>query len=263
MNRICNICYYTNYNITNTKSEDNEGGNQGGSSTPSTPSNPTPSTPVVKPTLNKEDHVAFMQGYTDGTFGPTKNMTRGEVATMFARLLTEKMDADKTYTNTFTDVPADMWCYNYIGYMQQFGIITGYPDGSFRPEAPITRSEFAAIACRFEELTEGTKTFSDVPETHWAAKYISYAAERGWVTGYTDGTFKPDANITREEVVAVTCRLLERNADADYINTNYEDLTKTYSDVKKEDWSFLYIMEASNGHDYTKNDGVETWVDLH
>ena len=122
----------------------------GGSSTPSTPSNPTPSTPVVKPTLNKEDHVAFMQGYTDGTFGPTKNMTRGEVATMFARLLTEKMDADKTYTNTFTDVPADMWCYNYIGYMQQFGIITGYPDGSFRPEAPITRSEFAAIACRFE-----------------------------------------------------------------------------------------------------------------
>jgi len=224
-----------------------------------TPSDPTPSTP---PTLNKEDHIAFMQGYTDGTFGPTKNMTRGEVATMFARLLTEKMEADKTYTNTFTDVPSDMWCYNYIGYMQQFGIIKGYPDGTFRPEAPISRAEFAAIACRFEELTEGTKTFSDVPETHWAAKYISYAAERGWVTGYTDGTFKPDANITREEVVAVTCRLLERNADADYINTNYEDLTKTYSDVEKDDWSFLYIMEASNGHDYTKNDGVETWVDL-
>ena len=208
--------------------------------------------------LNRTDHFAFLVGYTDGTFGPERNMTRAEVTTMFARLLTEQIEADKTYSNTFSDVPKGYWAANYIGYMQQFGIITGYSDGSFRPDAPVTRAEFAAIASRFEKLTEGSKSFTDVPDTYWAARYINFAATRGWVTGYSDGTFKPENPITRAEVAAVTCRLLERSADQSYIRSHLKEL-RTFSDVTESHWAYWYAMEAANGHDYTKSGGNENW----
>ena len=208
--------------------------------------------------LNRTDHFAFLVGYTDGTFGPERNMTRAEVTTMFARLLTEQIEADKTYSNTFSDVPKGYWAANYIGYMQQFGIITGYSDGSFRPDAPVTRAEFAAIASRFEKLTEGSKSFADVPDTYWAARYINFAATRGWVTGYSDGTFKPENTITRAEVAAVTCRLLERSADQSYIRSHLKEL-RTFSDVTESHWAYWYAMEAANGHDYTKSGGSENW----
>ena len=208
--------------------------------------------------LNRTDHFAFLVGYTDGTFGPERNMTRAEVTTMFARLLTEQIEADKTYSNTFSDVPKGYWAANYIGYMQQFGIITGYSDGSFRPDAPVTRAEFAAIASRFEKLTEGSKSFADVPDTYWAARYINFAATRGWVTGYSDGTFKPENTITRAEVAAVTCRLLERSADQNYIRSHLKEL-RTFSDVTESHWAYWYAMEAANGHDYTKSGSSENW----
>lgn len=208
--------------------------------------------------LNRTDHFAFLVGYTDGTFGPERNMTRAEVTTMFARLLTEQIEADKTYSNTFSDVPKGYWAANYIGYMQQFGIITGYSDGSFRPDAPVTRAEFAAIASRFEKLTEGSKSFADVPDTYWAARYINFAATRGWVTGYSDGTFKPENTITRAEVAAVTCRLLERSADQSYIRSHLKEL-RTFSDVTESHWAYWYAMEAANGHDYSKSGGSENW----
>ena len=208
--------------------------------------------------LNRTDHFAFLVGYTDGTFGPERNMTRAEVTTMFARLLTEQIEADKTYSNTFTDVPKGYWAANYIGYMQQFGIITGYSDGSFRPDAPVTRAEFATIASRFEKLTEGSKSFTDVSDTYWAARYINFAATRGWVTGYSDGTFKPENTITRAEVAAVTCRLLERSADQSYIRSHLKEL-RTFSDVTESHWAYWYAMEAANGHDYTKSGGSENW----
>ena len=208
--------------------------------------------------LNRTDHFAFLVGYTDGTFGPERNMTRAEVTTMFARLLTEQIEADKTYSNTFSDVPKGYWAANYIGYMQQFGIITGYSDGSFRPDAPVTRAEFAAIASRFEKLTEGSKSFADVPDTYWAARYINFAATRGWVTGYSDGTFKPENTITRAEVAAVTCRLLERSADQNYIRSHLNEL-RTFSDMTESHWAYWYAMEAANGHDYTKSGGSENW----
>lgn len=208
--------------------------------------------------LNRTDHFAFLVGYTGGTFGPERNMTRAEVTTMFARLLTEQIEADKTYSNTFSDVPKGYWAANYIGYMQQFGIITGYSDGSFRPDAPVTRAEFAAIASRFEKLTEGSKSFADVPDTYWAARYINFAATRGWVTGYSDGTFKPENTITRAEVAAVTCRLLERSADQNYIRSHLKEL-RTFSDVTESHWAYWYAMEAANGHDYTKSGGSENW----
>lgn len=208
--------------------------------------------------LNRTDHLAFLSGYANGTFGPDRNMTRAEVTTMFARLLTEKMAADQTYSNTFSDVAKSHWAANYIGYMQQFGIITGYADGSFRPDASVTRAEFAAIASRFEKLTEGTKSFSDVPSSHWAAKYINFAATRGWVNGYADGTFQPNNSITRAEVAAVTCRLLERNADQSYIRSHLSEL-RAFTDVNESHWAYWYTMEAANGHDYTKSGSSETW----
>lgn len=208
--------------------------------------------------LNRTDHFAFLVGYTDGTFGPERNMTRAEVTTMFARPLTEQIEADKTYSNTFSDVPKGYWAANYIGYMQQFGVITGYSDGSFRPDAPVTRAEFAAIASRFEKLTEGSKSFTDVSDTYWAARYINFAATRGWVTGYSDGTFKPENTITRAEVAAVTCRLLERSADQSYIRSHLKEL-RTFSDVTESHWAYWYAMEAANGHDYTKSGGSESW----
>ena len=208
--------------------------------------------------LNRTDHLAFLSGYANGTFEPDRNMTRAEVTTMFARLLTEKMAADQTYSNTFSDVAKSHWAANYIGYMQQFGIITGYADGSFRPDASVTRAEFAAIASRFERLTEGTKSFSDVPSSHWAAKYINFADTRGWVNGYADGTFRPNNSITRAEVAAVTCRLLERNADQSYIRSHLSEL-RAFTDVSESHWAYWYTMEAANGHDYTKSGSSETW----
>ena len=208
--------------------------------------------------LNRRDHTAFLVGYAEGTFGPERNMTRAEVTTMFARLLTEQIEADKTYSSTFNDVAKDCWAANYIGYMQQFGIVTGYTDGSFRPNAPVTRAEFAAIASRFEKLTQGSKSFTDVPDTHWAVKYINFAATRGWVTGYADGTFKPEHSITRAEVAAVTCRLLERSADQTYIRSHIGEL-RTFADVIESHWAYWYTMEAANGHDYTKSGGSENW----
>ena len=208
--------------------------------------------------LNRRDHTAFLVGYAEGTFGPERNMTRAEVTTMFARLLTEQIEADKTYSSTFNDVAKNCWAANYIGYMQQFGIVTGYTDGSFRPNAPVTRAEFAAIASRFEKLTQGSKSFTDVPDTHWAVKYINFAATRGWVTGYADGTFKPEHSITRAEVAAVTCRLLERSADQTYIRSHIGKL-RTFADVTESHWAYWYTMEAANGHDYTKSGGSENW----
>lgn len=212
--------------------------------------------------LNRRDHTAFLVGYAEGTFGPERDMTRAEVTTMFARLLTEQIEADKTYSNTFNDVAKDCWAANYIGYMQQFGIVTGYEDGSFRPDAPVTRAEFAAIASRFEKLTQGSANFTDVPDTHWAVRYINFAATRGWVTGYEDGSFKPEHSITRAEVAAVTCRLLERSADQTYIRSHIGEL-RTFADVTESHWAYWYAMEAANGHDYTKSGGSENWSRTH
>ena len=211
-------------------------------------------------TLNKTDHFAFLKGYPGGGFAPGKNMSRAEVTTMFARLLTEQMEANKSYPASFSDVTSAHWAANYIGYMEQFGIVRGYSDGTFRPNAPITRAEFAAICCRFEQLTDGTATFTDVPASHWAAKSIAYAATRGWVTGYADGTFKPGNNITRAEVAAVTCRLLERNADKEYIRAHLKELPRVFADMNEQHWAYWYAMEAANGHDYTKSGNTETWL---
>ena len=160
----------------------------------------------------------------------------------------------------FTDISTSTWCYKYVTELASANVISGYSNGTFRPNAPITRAEFAAICCRFEQLTDGAAAFTDVPASHWAAKSIAYAATRGWVTGYADGTFKPGNNITRAEVAAVTCRLLERNADKEYIRAHLKELPRVFADMNEQHWAYWYVMEAANGHDYTKSGNTETWL---
>lgn len=214
------------------------------------------------PPLDRDNHFAYMIGYPDKTFRPEANMTRAEATVMFSRLLLRSIDVDKTYTNSFTDVKNTEWYYNAIGYMEQFGIIKGYTDGTFKPDAPITRAEFAAISSRFDKLTTGNQNvYSDVPNNHWAKEYISFATTKGWVTGYPDGTFKPDNKITRSEVVTVTNRILERVCDENYVENN-TSLIKHFKDLTNSHWAYYNICEAANGHEYIKYSGKETWTQL-
>lgn len=212
------------------------------------------------PTLEKKDHFAFMRGDQAGAFRPDDNLTRAEAAQIFYNLLTDKTPGDKAVS--FPDVPAGVWYAKAANVLASYGIIKGLPDGTFGPERSISRAEFAALACRFDELTTGTATFSDVDESHWAYQYIAFAAEKGWVTGYTDGTFRPGNNITRCEVVALICRVLERSPDKNYIGKHSDEL-KLFPDVAASHWAYHYIVEATNGHNYTKDSkGNETWSSL-
>lgn len=215
------------------------------------------------PTLNKDDHFAFMQGYPGGRFGPEQNMTRAEAVVMFARLLSESMDMDKNHRNNYyPDVNSATWYANEIGYMQTLGVLADYSrDGNFRPDDYVTRAEFATLAAHFDnlELTD-TNNFSDVADNHWAVRYINSAAKKGWITGYPGGTFKPEANITRAEVVTLVGRILGRSADSEYLNSNASTLPRVYKDITSAHWAYLAVMEASTGHDYiTEKDG-EHWT---
>ncbi len=213
--------------------------------------------------LDKENHIAYMNGVGDGKFAPDKNMTRAEVVVMFSRLMVEKMDDEMTYTATFTDITGDEWYANAIGYLQQFDIVGGYVDGTFRPNQPITRAEFATIASRFETFVKSdTNNFSDVADDYWALPYINSVAEQGFVNGYPDGTFKPMQNITRAEAVTVVNNMLERTADEAFIADNMAELT-TFVDVDSEHWAYYQILEASNGHEHAMSEGKETWTELH
>lgn len=213
------------------------------------------------PTLNKEDHFAYMSGYLDGTFKPNQNITRAEVAVMFSRLIDEDFDSDNYETTSFLDVAEDEWYSDRIGYIESLGIINGYPDSTFRPNAPITRAEFATIASNFDNLKEtGDVYFSDLPDSHWAKNFVEMAYNRGWISGYPDGTIKPDRYITRAEVVSVVNRMLEREADTSYISFNEDDI-KNFTDVDASHWAYYDIMEACNGH-YYEMDDAEIWTSL-
>ncbi len=167
--------------------------------------------------LNRKDHYQYMQGYEDETFRAENPMTREEVATIFSRLLVNRPTAGRIYDHRFTDLEAGRWSATAISYMNEQGLIKGYEDGTFKPAQNITRAEFAAMATRFAELAQGHKTFTDLPETHWAYDLVSRAATAGWIMGYPDGSFQPEAPITRAEVVTITNRMLNRFADEEYV----------------------------------------------
>lgn len=207
------------------------------------------------------DHIAYIKGYPDGGVHPTANITRAEVSAIFYRLLSD--DARSVYTtniHNFTDVH-NSWASTEISTLTNAGILKGYTDGSFRPDAAITRAEFAAIAARFDKLSGGNKTFSDVPTDHWAYAAITSAAEKGWVNGYSDGTFRPDNAITRAEVVKITNAVLMRTCDKDYVADNLSKLI-SYNDLTSAYWAYYDVLEASNAHDYKVVNDAEIWINL-
>ena len=202
------------------------------------------------PALNKDDHVAYIIGYEDGTVRPNGRITRAEVATIFFRLLTDDTRAHYwSQTNSYSDVHSGDWFNNAVSTMSAAGIITGYPDGTFRPNAPITRAEFAAIVARFsDQSAKYLGTFSDVSYTHWASSSIALAAKFGWVTGYEDNTFKPDQSITRAEAMTITNRILERAVEEDHM---LPDMV-TWTDNRPDAWYYEAVQEATNSHTYAR-----------
>ena len=227
---------------------------------------PTPGTSEPVPDdglLNKKDHKAYMFGYPDGNFLPERNMTREEATAMFARLLKDYPRERRNYTIPFNDVAESDWSQQAIGFMLEKGMIKGYEDGSFKPKAAISRAEFAAMAARFDKLVAGTgNPFSDVPATHWAQGAIDSAAAKGWVTGYPDGSFKPERKITRAEVVNITNKMLDRFADKNFVRSHLSEMIQ-FKDLTEADWAYFPIMEATNGHDYTRKAAQEeNWIRL-
>lgn len=209
--------------------------------------------------LNKTDHFAYVIGYPDGTVHPNGQITRAEVATIFFRLLRDEVrDGAFTTSNSYSDVAYGKWYNNPISTMSALGIITGYPDGTFKPNKPITRAEFAAIAARFDETQSGkSATFSDVIG-HWAAKEIGIAYYNDWIKGYPDGTFKPDQNITRAEAMTLINRVLERKPEspADLLT----NMNKWTDNLDTSKWYYLDVQEATNSHGYTrKTFNYELW----
>lgn len=215
------------------------------------------------PELNKVDHFNYMNGYQDGTIKPLNNITREEVASIFYRMLTD--DSRKifdTQNQDFSDINADRWSVGAIATLANAGIITGNSDGTFAATKPITRAEFAVVASRFDTLEENTDgiTFSDI-SGNWAEKYIKSAVKKGWITGYSDGTFKPNQYITRAEAMALINRVLDRRVEA----TGLVDGYKTFSDVKPTDWYYYQVIEATNNHDYAQRNSMsdtEIWTKI-
>ena len=217
-----------------------------------------------QPTLNTQDHDAYLLGYEDGTVRPEGSITRAEVATIFFRLLTdESRDKFWSQTNDYTDVPADAWYNNAVSTLSNAGILDGYEDGTFRPDGNITRAEFATITARFLEAGyDGGNRFPDI-DGHWAAEYINEAANAGIVDGYEDGTFRPQQNITRAEAVTMVNRTVDRHPDADHLLDNMI----TWPDNPESAWYYAQIQEATNAHAYTMHTDqedapYEIWTEL-
>lgn len=257
--------------VTDQKREPQEGltviikGDLGQKETGETDENGKLTVPAV---VESEYHGAYVVGYTDGTFGPDRDMTRSEAATIFARLLAQRNGERITAPTktTFPDVPTDAWYAGYVSYLARYGIAVGYTDGLFHGDEPITRAEFTAMAVRFFDaygdgnpaIMEEYGGFWDVSPGHWAAGYIADAARYGWVVGYGDGTFHADDEITRAEVVTIVNRLLGREADQEYIADHPRGLV-LFPDVSKSYWAYYDILEAANGHTASMQD-AETWL---
>jgi uncharacterized repeat protein (TIGR02543 family) len=242
---------------------------------PVTPEVPEPSVPkTAAPTaaktvetatatpeeLNSADHIAYVIGYTDGTVQPEASITRAEAATMLYRLLTEERRAAlNTTQNVFSDVSADAWYAEAVNAMAQGGYINGYPDGSFRPNANITRAEFVAMVVRFLDEAETTGTFTDVQPGYWAYAAITRAAAAGWIDGYPDGTFGPTLEITRAEAMRILNRVLNRGVNE---NSELLDFRKWPDNADADAWYYYDVIEATNGHTYTGERPEEQWQSI-
>ena len=211
------------------------------------------------PKLNTADHFAYVQGYPDGTVKPAGNITRAETAAILFRLMDDA--SRKTYYSTksgFRDVASGSWYNTYVATLNNAGVITDSSNGYFRPNEAITRAELAAMLAKFSETTGAANYFNDVSAKYWAANAIAICAKLGWINGYPDGTFRPDKNVTRAELMAMINRATGRapkSADA------FLPGMKTWSDNTADKWYYLDVQEATNSHSYTVK-GSETWTAL-
>ena len=226
---------------------------------------PTVDIPDDVPTgLNGDDHFAYIVGYPDGNVKPGGNITRAEVATIFFRLLTEDVrTANSTQSNSLSDVSRGQWFNHAISTLSSMGIVKGNPDGTFDPDAPITRAEFAAIAARFDDKnTNNTSNFSDIA-SHWAKDEIGVAANKGWINGYPDSTFRPDQYITRAEAMTLVNRVLNRLPEKS--EDLLDDMIKWPDNADASVWYYLAVQEATNSHDYSDKsdaDKYEKWTKI-
>lgn len=238
--------------------KDNDGGSGGGGS--HRPNNKPDETPEA---LNGDDHFDYVVGYSDGLVHPERNITRAEVASIFFRLLQDDVrEKNLTDQNPFNDVFTDDWFNVAVSTMYDMDIVYGRDNNNFDPNAYITRAEFAAIAARFDsEGYSGENLFTDI-DGHWAANQINRAAEKGWISGYPDGTFGPDRYITRAEAVTMINRVLNRLPES--ADALHEDMKVFVDNADTNAWYYLAIQEATNSHEYKKDkDGVyETWTDV-
>ena len=213
--------------------------------------------------LNTDDHFAYIVGYGNGEVRPQNNITRAEVATIFFRLLTDDVrDENLTKTNRYSDVTRADWYNTAVSTLSSMGIITGYPDGTFRPNAAITRAEFAAITARFDH--DGDKTaakFSDIAN-HWAKDEISIAYNNGWITGYPNGTFGPQRDITRAETMTLVNRVLDRQPETE--DDLLPNMTVWTDNANPKAWYYLAVQEATNSHyyEFKTNSQYEKWTEL-
>ena len=226
---------------------------------------PTVDIPDDVPTgLNGDDHFAYIVGYPDGNVKPGSSITRAEVATIFFRLLTEDVrTANSTQSNSLSDVSRGQWFNHAISTLSSMGIVKGNPDGTFDPDAPITRAEFAAIAARFDDKnTNTTSNFSDIA-SHWAKDEIGVAANKGWINGYPDSTFRPDQYITRAEAMTLVNRVLNRLPEKS--EDLLDDMIKWPDNADASVWYYLAVQEATNSHDYSDKsnaDKYEKWTKI-
>ena len=205
-----------------------------------------------------ERHEAYIAGYPDGTVRPDGKITRAEVTAILARLTENSAPAN--YSPKFSDVLAYDWFCDSVMKLSNKDIIKGYPDGTFKPNKSITRAEFAVIASKYIKNPKAAdETFSDVPMNHWAKDAIAMVKAEGWISGYTDGTFKPDAPITRAEAVSIVNRMFNRAADGEFVRDhNYE--ISNFKDLLESHWAYYDMIEATHTHDFESlNGGIERW----
>ena len=227
-------------------------------STPSTPAKPDETKPTLAPIpemLNGEDHYAYLLGYEDGTVRPNGSISRAEVATVLFRLLKDDVRAQNlTKDNAYSDVSDTAWYAAAVSTLSKMGVISGYPDGTFRPNAPITRAEFAAMIARFDETAKSADTpFTDI-SGHWAENAIGKAYGNGWVEGSSKTVFCPESNLTRAETATLLNRVLHRlpEKESDLLANQI-----VWPDNPETFWGYLAIQEATNSHEYErKADGV-------
>ena len=223
----------------------------------------TPSEPDYTPNwLNTTDHVSYIIGYEDGTVKPNAGITRAEVATIFFRLLTDgARERFWSESNAYSDVAAGSWYNIAVSTLSNMGILGGYEDGSFRPNASITRAEFAKIAVSFFDWADvyAVNSFVDVRDSAWYANYVAVAAEIGLIEGYGGNVFRPDATITRAEACTIINRTLGRAPDADHLLPVAQ--MNTWPDNSDTGvWYYAQIQEATNSHDYRWIGSVEQWT---